>query len=395
MRVPAAQSEPTIDQAQADKPGDSKARTSRTHPVQEPGNKPGLDAPSADDAYQLPGHTRGRCLSQGPLGIFWKLTDAQGRDKRGLWPLQADLAPQTLDLLRGCHHPALPKVEVLWDLSGRLVLVTDQPKRTLRHRYEDCRSAGVPGVPRQELLGYLATAAEALDSLARSSRFSHLNLNPSTLLLEGDKVLLGDFGLTSLLGVPGEVALAEINGRYAAPELYENQATATSDQYSLAIIYAEMLSGVRVRARSSAPRTRARSGHRVETTSNLANPVNLDLVPAFDRPALAKALNTDPKKRFATCTELVTALEEAGSGTRSTGRQRALPSVLPSGRLTGTAAPDPGRPVPGVRKFLEKLAGEANVFLPAPAHRRLRMWCTRTAPGNRAIPCRCSPALWT
>ncbi len=76
--------------------------------------------------------------------------------------------PQALVRLRELRHPALPGLEVVWDLSGRLVLLTDLPRRTLRHRFEECRAAGVPGVPRQELLGYLASAARALDELAES-----------------------------------------------------------------------------------------------------------------------------------------------------------------------------------------------------------------------------------
>lgn len=367
LRRSAARSLATADSGNGRNSGDSKSRARASIFEEEGRNHRAAEANGVDDPYLLPGYQRDRCLSQGPLGDFWRLTDGHGGDKRGLWPLNADIAPETLTLLRALKHPALPRVETLWDLSGRVVLVTDMPKRTLRLRYDECRTAGVPGIPRQELLGYLRVAAEALDTLAGASQLRHLNLNPNTLLLDGEKVLLGDFGLADLLGVPGEVELGEINSRYAAPELFADDAmesaSAAADQYSLAIIYAEMLSGVRVRARPAVARSRARTGHRVEAAA--PNPVNLDLLPAFDRPALTKALNTDPKKRFSSCTELLTALDTAGSGSRTAGRQRSLSSVLPSWRLTGESAPETGRPVPGVRKFLEKLAGDANVFLPA------------------------------
>ncbi len=344
--------------------GSSTADTFSCHPLEEKGSKPrhSSELPIAE-VFLLPGYQRVSCLGQGPFGDFWLVVDDQGREKRGLWPLNPDVEPQGLVRLRELIHPALPGIEVVWDLSGRLVLLTDPPRRTLRHRFEECRAAGIPGVPRQELLGYLASAAEALDELAESARLAHLTLSPHSLLLEGERLLLADFGLAFLLSLPEGRSLGEANSRYAAPEMFEQQGTSAADQYSLAVIYAEMLSGVRSRGRSGGARPHNRSGNRVEPAT--ACPVDLDLVPAFDRQPLTRALHPDPAERFPSCTELVGALGEAGPGLRNSGRQRALPSVVPAWRLTGETAPEPARAVPGVRKFLEKLAEAANVSLPS------------------------------
>jgi serine/threonine protein kinase len=334
--------------------GSATADTFSCHPLEER-NKSADGELAADQAVLLPGYQRIRCLGQTPLGDLWLVQDEAGRERRGLWSMNGDVEPQTLARLRELRHPALPVVEVTWDLSGRLVLLTDLPRRTLKNRFDECRTAGVPGVPRQELLGYLAATAEALDTLAASASLAHLSLNPQTLAVDGERVQLIDFGLASLLPRPDSMSLGEVNSRYAAPELLEEQVTATTDQYSLAIIYAEMLSGVRPRGRNSGSRSGSRS---------VVTPVDLDLVPAFDRAPLMRALHPDPAERFPSSGALVSALTEAGPGVRNSARPRLLPSILPAWRLTGATAPEPARAVPGVRLFLEKLAGSANVSLP-------------------------------
>ena len=92
----------------------------------------------------------------------------------------------------------------------------------------------------------LATAAEVLDYFAQQQNVHHLGLNPRTLLLAKHRLQLADFGLAHLLWVPAGQPVAERNARYSAPELFAKQVSVSCDQYSLALIYHELLTGVPV-----------------------------------------------------------------------------------------------------------------------------------------------------
>jgi hypothetical protein len=147
--------------------------------------------------------------------------------------------------------------------------------------------------------------------------------------------------LAALLWQPAGEPPAALNPRYAAPELFANQISRACDQYSLALIYAEMLSGFhphRQRSLSGVRRRAPLGAARAAPRARPAIDLDLDLLPAPDRPALARALGTDPGRRFASCVEFVAALEEAG---RPAARAPAVP-LLPVVPVTALA----GEPVP-------------------------------------------------
>src|SRR5204863_909212 len=108
-------------------------------------------------------------------------------------------------------------------------------------RCDECRARGGSGIPRAELLGYLRTAAEALDALGQQTQLAHLGLNPRNLLLSQGRLRLADFGLIPLVCLPTGRPAAQLNASYAAPELAEAKLSLSADQYSLALIYVELL----------------------------------------------------------------------------------------------------------------------------------------------------------
>ena len=143
------------------------------------------------------------------------------------------------------------------------------------------------------MLDRLHDVAETLDALWEARETAHLALSPDRLQLAGDRVLVADFGLAALVWLPAGLSLGRGNPRYAAPELWANEVARPCDSYSLALIYQEMLTG----------------RHPLEHGTPEAN---LGPLPPADRPVLARALDPSPDIRFATCTELVEALDAAG-----------------------------------------------------------------------------------
>src|SRR5205814_160330 len=73
------------------------------------------------------------------------------------------------------------------------------------------------------------------------------DIKPANLFLVCDHVKVADFGLVqSLSDRAGNTPLSPLGAvtpRYAAPELFKGRVTASCDQYSLAIVYQELLTG--------------------------------------------------------------------------------------------------------------------------------------------------------
>ncbi len=60
-------------------------------------------------------------------------------------------------------------------------------------------TTGRPGIPRDELLGYLREAAEVLDLLNQKFDLQHLDIKPHNLFLVSNHVKVADFGLVNSL----------------------------------------------------------------------------------------------------------------------------------------------------------------------------------------------------
>jgi serine/threonine protein kinase len=258
-----------------------------------------LDGIAVIRGPDLPGYRVLEGPTRSSVGDVWHVADAEGRERRALCPLRPEAAAPLLARLQAISHLALPPFEAHSGADSSLVLVTDVPAGTLHDRFENCASAGLPGVPREELLAKLRPVAGALDDLHRQHRLAHLGLTPQRIWLTGGRVLVADFGLAAVTQLSTDLP-APAHGKYSAPELGDRQeGGSAADQYSLALIYAEMLTG-------ASPRS-LRTGHAPRGTARF----DLSLVPAGDRPIVARALSPDPALRFPTCLALIEALEAA------------------------------------------------------------------------------------
>jgi serine/threonine protein kinase len=205
---------------------------------------------------------------------------------------------EALTRLCSLAHPALLAPTIAHVEPGRLVFITDLFKETLRDRFQQCQARKQPGIVRGELVDYLRAAAEVLDYLYAQHNVQHLNLNPRNLVLDNGWLQLAEFGYAHILWLPDGQDVAQRNVRYAAPELFERTLSRGCDQYSLALIYAEMLTGIHP-FRGQNPLTCRRK--------NLAP--DLERLQETDRAVIARALHPNPEERWPSCTDMLLALE--------------------------------------------------------------------------------------
>ncbi len=234
-------------------------------------------------------------LGNSPLFDLWKVQTPTGQKRMvkllyGLGSPTAKLKENLLSL-RSLHHPALVPIEIVALEPGRLILITELVKETLRDRFLQCQAQKLPGIRRGELVDYIRAAAEVLDYMYQQHGVQHLGLNPRCLILDNGWLQITDFGVAQLLWGPASHDLAQRNARYAAPELFDKKITRSSDQVSLALVYAEMVSGIHP----------YRAGKR--------NAPELGNLPPLDQEVVARALHPDPAKRWPSCTDMVMALE--------------------------------------------------------------------------------------
>jgi serine/threonine protein kinase len=312
---------PPVRPQPATRPADRLRTTAPLPPVPPvPSAALGLTA----EEHLLPGYQFLDCIGRNPLGEHWKV---KAPDKRlrmvkmvtGFEGQDQVAEARAVNLLKSLKHAGLVRYDMVHTGPGQLALVSDIVEESLWDRFQAHRAQRMPGIARTELLGLLHEAAETLDDLFERFEFLHLSLTPRSLMLpENDALLVAEFGLVQLLWMPNGQGLAQFNARYGAPELADNMIARSSDVYSLALIYQEMLTGIH-------PMKKSMSGGRGRAVARAGQP-DLDLLPADDRPIVARALHPSPDHRFQTCMEFVEALELVDAPADDPRRARIAPS---------------------------------------------------------------------
>jgi serine/threonine protein kinase len=262
-------------------------------------------------------------VGSSPLAEVWEVHAADGSKRLakfvyGLSGQGGKREEEAIRLLKELHHPGLVATEIVESTPGRLVLLTDFVENTLRERCKACQAQKLSGIPAAELLEYLHAAAEVLDYVYQQHSLQHLGLNPRNLVLDGGQLRVADLGLAQLFWIPAGQPVAQRNARYCAPELFDKHVTRSSDQYSLALIYHEMLTGVHA--------FRSDLG---QTPGSARNRGRLDLsqLPPEHRDVLARALHVDPQRRWPSCLAMVGAL-------KANGKEKSPPTGGVSDRFT-------------------------------------------------------------
>jgi serine/threonine protein kinase len=251
-------------------------------------------------------------LGRGRFGEVWrteapggfpaalKLVYRTGEDDKPGSPDRIAREEKALEAIKRLSHPHLLRTTAAWSLDPYLLILMELADCTLWARLKQWQNKGKQGIPLGDLLPYMAQAAGAIDYLHESGLL-HRDIKPMNLLLCNEFVKVADFGLMleeeqnlirqTCAGSPG----------YMAPEVWNGSPARASDQYALAITYAELRLG--------------------RFPFNLEDQ-NVQWAHLHDKPDLAgmekkeiailyKALAKDPDKRFPNCAAFVEALQRA------------------------------------------------------------------------------------
>lgn len=286
---------------------------------------------------EIAGYRLEQRIGVGGFGEVWKAVGPGGFLKAvkilfgNLTGPQAETELKSLSRMRELRHPFLLNIERVEVSDGRVIVVSELADRSLEDRYREAVSGGLRGIPRDELIGYLRDAADALDFMSEQHGLQHLDIKPENLLLQGNHAKVGDFGLTKSLTAVGHSMVNGFTPLYAPPELFDGRPDRGSDQYSLAIVYQMMLTGQ--------PPFNGRSAAQL-TSQHLKSPPDLTALHPSDRAVVARALSKNPRTRFASCRQFIDELARRRFASPS-GNRSANP-VEPSPESTLTALVDAG-----------------------------------------------------
>jgi serine/threonine protein kinase len=186
-----------------------------------------------------------------------------------------------------------------------VVVLTDLAGESLRDRLRACRQSGLPGIPAGELARYCREAADALDYL-HEHQLVHRDVKPDNLRLVDQHVKVGDdehFCVWRWLE-PRIASTATCSGtpRYMAPEVWRCRLSPHSDQYSLAVSYAELRLGRPVVSANDMVGL---------MLAHLEGKPDLEPLRAAEQYVLRQALAKDPGQRFPSCRQFAQALAQA------------------------------------------------------------------------------------
>lgn len=186
-----------------------------------------------------------------------------------------------------------------------------------------------------KIVEIISRIADALDH-AHQAGIIHRDIKPTNILMDGDWVLLSDFGLAKLIETPSGLTATGVGmgtPAYMSPEQgMGEKVDHRSDIYSLGIILYEMLTG-QIPHQGETPIATVMK----RITDPLPPPGSIKpAIPKAVEAVLLKALDPEPSRRFASAGELARALKEAIEKPQPT---PSMPPSKPAAKSVDVAMP--------------------------------------------------------
>ena len=260
----------------------------------------------------IPGYTLRKRIGAGGYGEVW-LADAPGGLQKAVKLVfgsveesHASAELKSLQRIKEVSHPFLLSLERIEIINNQVIIVTELAEGSLLDRLQQYRRQGEPGIPRATLLDFMRDTSDGLDFLAQKHSLQHLDVKPGNLLLVADRVKVADFGLVKDLHNCSQSMVKGLTPTYSAPEIFDGRPDHRSDQYSLAIVYMELLTGCLPFSGSSTAEL---------ARKHLTAEPELDALPPADRPIIKRALSKNPLDRYSSCRQLIEMLQKARAST--------------------------------------------------------------------------------
>jgi serine/threonine protein kinase len=318
------------------------------------------------EAEPIPGYRLIAPLGAGGFGEVWKCVAPGGILKAIKFVYgnldavdgdnsRAEQEHKAMMRIKDVRHPFVLSMDRIEIIGGELAIVMELADKSLHDVLVEYNAGGQVGIPRVDLLRYMRDAADGLDYLNEKHGLQHLDVKPRNLFVIADRVKVADFGLVKNLDRSSNSGLkAGVTPIYAPPESFSGKISRHSDQYSLAIVYQELLTG-----------QRPFNGKNIRQMAlqHLSEPPDLSSLPEQDRAIVARALAKNPDDRYPNCMAFVQALCDASMADdrmAATAREMPRPYLVPATPASPRPTPVPVPFAPSAQPKLEDSAPLVN-----------------------------------
>lgn len=285
-------------------------------PYPPPVEEPRLVA-EIEPGAQIGGYVIERLIGRGGMGMVFKgyhhrlqrVAAVKVLAKHSGHPDAIKRFEREAQMVARLRHPNIMSVFDFGEFNGQPYMVAEYMPNGSMHS----RMPAGPATPAQAI-AVLRPLASALD-YAHLQGVVHRDVKPANVFLDAEfKPVLADFGLAKLHNDVEMSASGTISGTpsYIAPEQATGaNVTGATDRYSLAVMAYRLFSGQLPFKGSKVMDILYAQVHNPPPLASTHNPS----LPAAVDAVLNKGLAKDPVQRWATCTEMVDALEAAMRGT--------------------------------------------------------------------------------